>query len=64
MQKHYHLSDVLYDQAEVQIKIIDLETGKDCIIKLSDSETINSMIDDFISAKDVQAIGFLQAQQF
>jgi len=32
-------------------------------MKLSDHAQLNSMIDEFISAKDVQAIGYLQAQQ-
>lgn len=62
MQKSYYLSDILFDQAEVQIKIIDLETGHDRIIKLSNRVQIDSMIDNFALAKDVHTIGFLQAQ--
>ena len=59
MQKRFFLSDVFFDQKEVRIKVIDLENANNLIIKLSDHAQLNSMIDEFISAKDVQAIGYL-----
>jgi len=56
----YWLSDIFLDTSSTKIKIVDLETGNEQILKLDEHETLFAMFNDFQNNKDVEAIQYLQ----
>ena len=61
MEQRYHLSDIYFDQSQITVRIIDLETGQNDVINIDEYDKLSSLYQQFRNKHDIAAIKHLQS---
>lgn len=59
-EQRYHLSDIFFNQLQITVRLVDLETGQDDIIGIDEHDKLAQLYPQFRNEQDVAAIKCLQ----